>query len=241
MDSFDIDHAVNRPEKDFPLDRTRYERLYLDAENLTMEPEPVAEAASTSYGAAEGIVAFDHRFDEDTEITGYPFLRLWVEARGHDDMDLIITMKKLSASGVEQPVTIFNGTAPHPGAWGKMRVSHRELDPELSTEFNPVQAHTRELKLSPGEIVPCDIEITPLSRFWHAGETLRVTVAGRYIRDLHWIEPLMLETDNKGTHVIHAGGEYDSFLQIPVAPPKYGPDTVFEVDVDEHPTHPIFV
>lgn len=240
MDVFDQDFAVNRPENEFPLARTEYQRLYLNAATGRMEDAPVAEAAQVSYNAQDGLVAFDYTFAQETELTGYPFLRVWAEAQGHDDMDLIITVKKLSAEGVEQPVTLFNGTAPHPGAWGKMRVSHRELDPELSTPFNPVQAHTREQKLSEGEVVPCNIEITPLSRVWHAGETLRVTIAGRYIRDPHWIEPLMLETNNQGTHVIHAGANFDSFLQIPVAPPKYTASTVFAVDEEAHPSHPIF-
>jgi len=29
------------------------------------------------------------------------------------------------------------------------------------------------------------------------------------------------DIDNKGSHVIHSGGKYDSFLQVPVIPPKY--------------------
>jgi hypothetical protein len=28
-------------------------------------------------------------------------------------------------------------------------------------------------------------------------------------------------TNNKGNHIIHAGGKYDSYLQIPAIPPKY--------------------
>lgn len=240
QDRFDEDWCVNRPENEFPLARTRYERLYLDAAAMGMKDSPVAAEASARYEGETGQAEFDYMFDRDTEITGYPMLRLWVEADGHDDMDLFVTLKKLSAAGVEQPITVFDGTAPHPGAWGKLRVSHRELDPALSTEFQPVQAHRRELKLSPGEIVPVDIEINPMSRIWHAGETLRVQVAGRYIRDPHWIEPLMWETDNRGDHVIHTGGRYDSFLQVPVIPPKYDERTVFEVDEERHPSHPIF-
>ncbi len=48
---------------------------------------------------------------------------------------------------------------PHPGSSGKLRVSRRELDPVLSTDFQPVQAHRRREKLKPGEIVPVDIAI----------------------------------------------------------------------------------
>jgi predicted acyl esterase len=108
----------------------------------------------------------------------------------------------------------------HPGAWGKMRVSHRELDPKLSTAFQPVQAHRREEKLKPGEIVPVDIEIWPHSRIWHKGQQIRVLVSGHYIRE-GWFEPFFWDTNNKGNHVIHSGGKYDSYLQIPVIPPRY--------------------
>lgn len=240
QDRFDEDWCAARPEKEFPLARTRYERLHLDAASMGMADEPLGVEAHVRYDGQTGQAEFDYVFAEETELTGYPMLRLWVEAEGHDDMDLFVTLKKLSTAGVEQSVTVFGGTAPHPGAWGKMRVSHRELDPELSSDFQPVQAHRCEQKLAPGEIVPVDIEINPTSRIWHAGETLRVQVAGRYLRDPHWIEPLVWEADNKGDHVIHTGGRYDSYLQIPVIPPKYDERTVFVVNEDEHPTHPIF-
>jgi predicted acyl esterase len=101
-----------------------------------------------------------------------------------------------------------------------MRVSHRELDPKLSTHFQPVQAHLKEEKLKAGEIVPVDIEIWPHSRIWHKGQQLRVLVSGHYIRE-GWFEPFFWDTNNKGKHIIHSGGKYDSYLQIPVIPPKY--------------------
>ena len=240
QDRFDDDFQVDRPEDEFPLARTRYEKLYLDASDMRMKRENPEQAAEAGYDPVTGEIDFDYMFTEDTELTGYMKLHAWAEARGHDDMDLFVTVKKLSRTGVEQPVTLFHGTAPHPGAWGKLRVSHRELDPELSTDFEPVQAHRRELKLAPGEIVPIDVEINPTSRIWHAGETIRVQIAGRYIRDPHWIEPLMWETDNEGEHVFHTGADHASFLQIPVIPPKYDDDYVFEVDEEKHPAHPIF-
>jgi hypothetical protein len=47
-----------------------------------------------------------------------------------------------------------------------------------------------------------------------------VLVSGHYIRE-GWFEPFSWETNNKGKHIIHSGGKYDSYLQIPVIPPKY--------------------
>ncbi|HHV12187.1 MAG TPA: CocE/NonD family hydrolase [Clostridiales bacterium] len=218
QDAYDFDYQTDRPEDAFPLKRTRYEKLYLDASDLSMKKEPVALESKTAYEGATGEVCFDYRFEEDTELTGFIKLRLWVEADGHDDMDLFINVQKLSTKGEWLPITIF-GEA-HPGAWGKMRVSRRKLDEKLSTDFQPVQAHTCSEKLSPGEIVPVDIEIWPTSRIWHKGQQIRVQICGRYIRE-GWFEPLQWEADNKGQHIIHTGGKYDSFLQVPVIPPKY--------------------
>ncbi len=240
QDAYDELHEERRPEAEFPLARTQYRQLHLDAATMGASFDPVAAESSVSYDANEGQAEFDYTFAEDTEITGYMKLHAWVEAVGHDDMDLFITIKKIGADGVELPMCVFGDSAPHPGAWGKLRVSHRELDPEQSTDFQPIQSHERELKLQPGEIVPIDVEINPTSRFWHAGEKLRVQICGRYIRDEHWIEPLIWETDNAGQHVIHTGGEHDSYLQIPVIGPKHDRTKPFAVDEAKHPSHPIF-
>lgn len=208
----------DRPEENFPLKRTQYQKLYLDASDMSMKAEPVAAQAMAAYESADGEVTFDYKFPEDTELTGYMKLRLYVAAESYNDMDLFVNVQKLDTQGNWAPVTVFG--EPHPGVWGKLRVSRRKLDEKLSTDYNPVQAHTVSEKLEPGQIVPVDIEINPTSWFWHKGQSIRVQVAGRYIRE-NWFEPLMWDTDNKGRHLIYTGGEYESFLQIPVVPPRY--------------------
>lgn len=220
MDAYDYDFQVKRAETAFPLERTQYKKLYINAGSGTMQLErPVEQVSKAVYDGQTGQVEFDYQFEEDTEITGFMKLRLWVEAEGHDDMDLFVNIQKADENGVFLPTNVLG--EPHPGAWGKMRVSHRKLDEKLSTDFQPVQAHTVEEKLAPGQIVPVDIEIVPHSKLWHKGQKIRVQVAGRYIREPGWFERLVWTPDNRGSHVIHSGGAYDSFLQIPVIPPRY--------------------
>ncbi len=218
MDAFDCDYQTNRREGEFPLARTQYKRLYVDAVKSALSFEPVAAESSISYEAEQGFTAFRIKFDEPTEISGYMWLRLWVEANGNDDMDLFIAIRKLDENGKWLPTSVLG--EPHPGAWGKMRASRRALDPKLTTKYQPVQAHLKDEKLSPGEIVPVDIEIWPHSRIWHKGQQLEIQVSGHYIRE-GWFEPFSWETNNKGEHIIHSGGKYDSYLQIPVIPPRY--------------------
>ncbi len=217
MDAYDVDYQTSRPETAFPIERTEYRRIYLDTKVRALVENPPSASASASYDPQTEALVFDLEFTDETELSGYLLLHLWVEADGHDDMDLFVTVKKADADGGLVPWSILG--QPHPGAWGKMRVSHRALDPALSTEFNPVQSHVAEEKLRPGQVVPVDIEIVASSRVWHQGERLRLEIAGRYIRG-DWFEPLSWETDNSGRHVVHTGGDYDSYLQIPVIPPR---------------------
>ncbi len=218
MDAYDRDYQVNRPEREFPLARTQYRKLYLDASNATLSRDPVTTLSKASYDAAEGRTTFDIKFEEETEITGYMKVRLWVEADGNDEMDLFVTVLKLDEKGEWLPNLVMG--QPHPGAWGKLRVSQRELDPELSTDFQPVQSHRKQEKLRAGEIAPVDIAFYPHSKIWHKGQQLRLQIAGRYFRE-GWFEPFAWDLRNKGKHVIHTGGRYESYLQIPVVPPKY--------------------
>jgi hypothetical protein len=218
MDAYEYDFQTNRAEKEFPLARTQYRKLYIDAAKGALSFVPVAAESKVSYEAETGSTTFDIRFEEETEITGFMKLRLWVEAAGNDDMDLFIAIRKLDEHGNWLPVNVLG--EPHPGAWGKMRVSRRELDEKLSTDFQPVQAHRRDQMLKAGEIVPVEIEIWPHSRIWHKGQQLQVLVSGHYIRE-GWFEPFSWELNNKGKHVIHSGGKYDSYLQVPVIPPRY--------------------
>jgi hypothetical protein len=218
MDAYDCDFQTGRPEKEFPLARTQYKKLYLDAATNGLSFEPVAKESSVSYEAEQGKTTFALKFTEDTELTGYMWLRLWVEAKGNDDMDMFVAIRKLSEQGEWIPWSVLG--EPHPGAWGKMRVSRRALDPKLTKKFQPVQAHLKDEKLSPGEIVPVDIEVWPCSRIWHKGEQLEIQVSGHYIRE-GWFEPYSWELNNQGEHIIHSGGKYDSYLQVPVIPARY--------------------
>ncbi|MGA2463443.1 MAG: CocE/NonD family hydrolase [Thermodesulfobacteriota bacterium] len=219
MDYGDVDYQVNRPEKEFPLARTQYKKLFLDARTSRLLPEPVEQESSVRYDAAGGLATFTIRFDEDTELTGYLKLRLWVEADGSDDMDLFVTVQKLDEKGAFVPLKLIG--EPHPGLPGKLRVSHRELDEEQSTVYQPIHTHRREQLLKPGEIVPVEIEIWPTSLLWHAGQQLRLVVSGHYIREPGWFEPFAWDLRNRGYHIIHTGEKYDSHLLVPVIPSKY--------------------
>jgi predicted acyl esterase len=218
-----------RAESEWPLARTRYTKLYLDATDGALRWTPVAAPASVRYdarGAAPGPhrAEFGLTFDRPVELIGHMKLRLFVSADGADDLDLFVAIQKLDAAGETVPFAFYAHFENGPVALGWLRVSHRELDPTRSTEFQPVLAHRREVKLESGEIVPVEIEIWPSGTRFESGETLRLVVQGTDI--YQYPKPLVAarheHTVNRGHHVVHAGGGWDSHLLVPIVPGRSG-------------------
>lgn len=254
--------VVDRVEKDFPIPRTRYTKLYLNTVNHRLEKTNPPISSSAVYDSdRRGKAVFTMKMTENTEITGYMKLRLWVEALDCDDMDLFVKVEKRRPSGFKYAYTL--GPGMDLSAKGYMRVSLRGLDEKRSTEENPIQSMEKEQKLSRGEIVPVDILIWPMGLMFQKGDLLRVTVSGYKTRKL-WTGPFKLkmakitlpkegftympddrpemytigggemfgssdgrvETTqmprdaNRGRHVLHTGGAYDSFLYVPIIPKK---------------------
>lgn len=212
-----------RAEQEWPLARTQHTALYLDAAAGRLQNQPVADHAELHYDPlqTDGGVTFDYTFEQTTELTGHMKLRLWVEAIGADDMDLFVAVEKLDGEGRVVPFVFYALNENGPAALGWLRVSHRELDVQRSRPEQPVHAHRREQRLSPGERVAVDIEIWPSSTRFSAGQTLRLRIHGRDIAvDSAPNAPFARheETRNGGTHVLHTGGPYDSHLLVPVIP-----------------------
>ena len=212
-----------RAEKEWPLARTEYRKLYLDASKAALSATPVAAASEVRYDpkSEHGCAVFDYEFAEDTELTGHMKLHLVVAAIGADDMDLFVAIQKVDRRGAHVPFVFYALMENGPVALGWLRASHRELDPVRSTPEQPFHTHLREQLLEPGQRVPVDIEIWPSSTLFRAGERLRVVIQGQDIqREGIPNAPFARHEDtrNRGTHVIHTGGTTDSHLLIPVIP-----------------------
>lgn len=217
-----LNQGIFRSESEWPLARTRYEKLFLDAAGATLTTDPVPQPAELRYDcddvAAE--VRFDYRFAEDVELTGHMKLRLWVQSQDTADMDIFVAIQKYDAAGRYVPFVFYSLYTDGPVALGWLRASHRELDPARSTAQQPWHLHTREQPLEPDKPVPVEIEIWPSSTAFHSGEHLRLVIKGRdiYTEGAKLKLPFALHEDtrSRGVYSLHAGGDYDSHLLVPV-------------------------
>lgn len=217
-----------RGENEWPLARTQYTKLFLNASDGKLSKSPFEKEAQVRYNVNDMTdktqnAKFEYKFDKRTELTGYMKLKLWVQADGSDDMDLFVAIEKINPSGEIVTFPCSAQMEDGPVALGWLRVSHCELDKERSTPYQPWHKHQRELKLSAGEIVPVEIEIWPSGTLFEAGTTLRLIVQGSDILEhdpekVFWAGQQHKDTVNRGKHVIYTGGKYDSHLLVPVIP-----------------------
>lgn len=209
---------LNRIENEWPIARTQYQKLYLDGSNNLMSQNPLEKESFIRYKADDNTsqASFIYSFEEDTELIGYFKLHLWVESEGSDDMDIFVLIQKLDKDG--NPQIIKKGMVNYYGPNGRLRVSHRDIDREKSTLWLPFHSHKEERLLKPKEIVPCDIIIWPSGIVWHKGEKLRLLIGGFNPSPFHLPGIPGPIIRNKGYHVIHTGGKYDSYLLVPVIP-----------------------
>lgn len=166
---------VDRIESEYPLARTKHKKLYLDSKTKEMVEDGILQENSVVYNSdKKEKVVFKYKIKEDTEISGYIKLRLWVSALDNDDMDLFVKMEKRNKYGLKYKYTIGPGC--EASSTGYMRVSLRELDKEKSTEENPRQSMLEMKKLKKGEIVPVDILLWPVGLMFKKGDILTLTI-----------------------------------------------------------------
>ena len=210
----------------WPLPHQKDVCLYLDAETRGLSTQRFKDEHHAGYDSnpqSEDDVRFTYTFQSSTEITGPMKLKLWVSVDATDDMDIFAGIKKYDRRGQIVNFPDFNHIENGQVSTGWLRASHRALDTERTTATQPWHTHEQQQKLTPGDIVPVEIELLPSSTLFKDGETLEIVVKGSEIIKGTSAPALRVryahdDTVNKGTHTIYTGSQYDSHLCIPVIP-----------------------
>ena len=87
-----------RDEAEWPLARTRHEKLYLDAASKTLGSAAFGQESEIRY-ETDGRAEFVYRFPQTTELTGPKVLKLRVGATDADDRDMFVVWTNIDAEG----------------------------------------------------------------------------------------------------------------------------------------------
>ena len=233
-----VDGFTPREEHQWPLSRTRWTRLYLDAADQRLAADEVAGSAQVEFDAlGDGVTFTTAALPEETEITGPVAAKIFASS-STSDADLFLVLRVFGPDGQE---VVFQGAIdPHtPVGQGWLRASHRALDPELTLPYRPYHRHDRGEPLIPGEVYELDVEIWPTSLVVPAGYRIALTVRGKdyeysgpsggrlsnFRNELRGSGPF-LHDDPRGRPVevfggrttLHTGGEHAAYLLLPVIP-----------------------
>jgi hypothetical protein len=169
---------VERHEKEWPLARTRWTKLYLSPADQSLSRAPVGRRSSVTYdGLGKGVTFLTPPLPRETEITGPIAAKLFVSSAA-TDADLFLIVRAFSPNLEE---VVFQGALdPHtPIAQGWLRASHRKLDAKLTLPYRPYHTHDETQPLVPGKIYELDVEVWPTCIVLPAGYRIGLTVRGR--------------------------------------------------------------
>ena len=231
------DHEV----PDWPLPNTQYTKLYLSAQGQ-LNSAPSTTTATASYqsdiaaqqkDADDGELLFSHTFTKRTYLLGYSKAQLHISAQSHHDADVFVQLRKADKGGKVlrshnipladlkipeaqiPPLNILQYLGPD----GMLRASRRDIDQSISKPHYPVPSLRAgsEQYLTPGEVVKLEIGIWPSGMIFEAGEQLVLKISGHPMRLAEFPQLWgSYESSNKGEHIVHFGGEYESFVQVPL-------------------------
>lgn len=231
---------VERQESSWPIDRTIWQKMYLQDNGQLKETNLSKTASSIAFAAqGDGLSFLSEPLQQETEITGPLALKLLISS-DTSDADLFAVLRAYTPDLRE--ITFAGAIDPHtPIAQGWLRASHRELDEALSKPYRPYHKHQKRQMLKPGEKVALDIELWPTSIVLPVGYRLGLSIRGK---DYIFAEKTGLKLSNfknellgcgpflhneprdrapllyNGNTTIHFDPNQPSYLVLPVIPRK---------------------
>jgi uncharacterized protein len=190
-----------------------------------------AEVPSDPLVLQPGVVFESAPLPDDMAVAGHVNSTLWVSSTSAD-MDLYATLRIVDPSGTEVPYAVRSREPGIPVAHGCLKVSHRALGPDRTTERRPWHSHRRAdyapLR-SPDEIVPIEVELSITTAWIPAGHRLCLVLepfeghkgpAGRKDDRPGMVAGRAYDpTYHVGaTNRVHTGSDYPSQLRVPVVP-----------------------
>jgi predicted acyl esterase len=229
------EESAPRAEREWPLARTEWTKLYLDPASGTLAQDPQGDSDATYRAFGTGLTLLAEPFDRETEITGPVAAKLWISS-STEDTDVFLVVHLFKPNGEE---VLFHGaTEPkQPISQGWLRASHRKLDADRTRPWAPFHPHREQEPLERGEIYELDVEIWPTCIVAPAGYRLGLSVLGRdYDHGLEGTpshlgyelrgcglnvhdDPVTRPADvYDGEVTVYGGGDHPSHLLIPVIP-----------------------
>lgn len=157
-------------ENEFPIKRTDYRKLYLQAGGGLAET-PGEECVESFFQPAlykdSRVYSLKYQtkpFESDVEVIGYLAMH-FDAAIDIDDTNWMVDVADISQDGTKRLISS-----------GALKAKFRDLDEEASTEDHPIHLRKSPVPVTPGEFVRYDVALVPTANMFFAGHSLEVTI-----------------------------------------------------------------
>lgn len=158
-----------REAQEWPVEGTRFMKFYLHEDRWLNEYPTIGEQQSTSFDydpQGHTSLFFDSSvLIEDTEVTG-PLSFFLSAACSVDDTAWVVSL-----------YDVFPDGRRHFLSRGWLKASHRELDAERTTSWQPYHTHRNPQPLEPDQVYDYAIEMMPIANVFRAGHRIGLEIA----------------------------------------------------------------
>jgi len=193
----------------YPLNNVARIKLYLDNNEKALSESKVL---SSSQRKTSKKTRFTYTFTKDTTLVGGMTLMTYISTSKSEDADIFVGVDKFNADGKK---VSFQGNDTEKGhvASGWLRLSQRRVDWSKSEKDRVFLAHDEVQKVIPKEVVQAYVEILPSGTLFKKGESISLVISNKDLKGAGDISHVNI---NRGKTMVHTGGEYQSYLEIPV-------------------------
>jgi predicted acyl esterase len=169
-----------------------------------------------------GVTFISEPTTSDLVLAGYMKAGLWISSSA-SDADVYVSLRVLDNDDreirYESLVPPIDPANIHPVGHGLLKVSHRALDAERTTDYWPAPTHAEAdyAPLAADEVVYIEVGMYPSSAVIPAGSRLRI--------DIQPYSPAGIPTrayDESyhvgATNTVYTGPDHQSFIQLPIIP-----------------------
>lgn len=230
-------------EHEWPIARTEYRKWFFDTTTCDWHGDPNLEnilrlsmseptdESTARYSAdvkaadphSTGVSFISDPLTEDAVIAGYGKAELWVSSTT-TDMDLFISVRVIDENNREVDfigITTMNypdRIAPLTKGW--LKVSHRTLDTERTTDYAPKHTHLKadHAPLTPDDLVRVEVDVIPNTGFIRKGQRLRIDIQPAD-GAAHGMRHAYDDASKAGAdNTVHTGPAHVGYIQLPIIP-----------------------
>ena len=170
--------SFRRTKASFPPHDTEYQEYYLSGHSILQRDTPKEEIVSSFDSMSGNSFFVSDPLEEDFELLGFPYLALNISTSAKDT-DIFLTISNIGPAGNLLRFEGNHGEDTVSVTRGYLRLSHRELDLDRSTEHLPILKQQRHAEVVAGKKYSLKMPVQPTSMIFEKGHRIQIEIGGR--------------------------------------------------------------